>query len=481
MTVRVRFAPSPTGYLHVGGARTALFNWLFAKANNGTFILRIEDTDRTRYSEEALTNLIAELKWLGLEWDEGPGKEGSFGPYQQSQRLDLYNQAAQKLVMEENAYPCFCTSDRLAILREKQESTKSPTGYDRACRNISKVEANQRIENGEEHVIRFKTPLSGEITIKDYLRGDISTPLNIQDDLVILKTDKFPTYHLASVVDDNHMQISHVLRGDEWIPSTPKHELLYQALGYTSPVFVHLPVILSETGGKLSKRKGAASVFDHRDLGFLPEALFNFLTLLGWNPGDDREIMGISELISAFNLDKISLKSSVFDLKKLEWMNAQYISKTDASDLLPFLNQELKSRNIETTFDNNQKLGIIESVKERAKLLPELFEQSKYFFTAPTEFDAKGKKRAWKEGADDRLEVVINTFSKTQDWTADNLEAVFHDLVEKQGGGFGAWGPAIRLSLCGILGGPDLQVILATLGQKETLSRLKTAQTIIRG
>ena len=279
---RVRFAPSPTGYLHVGGARTAIFNWLFAKHIGGDFLLRIEDTDQARYDEKAFHDLIADLKWLGLDWDEGPEVGGPHAPYFQSQRLSLYHEHAQILIQGGHAYPCFCTSERMDMLREQQKLNKLPTGYDRLCRSIPADVAKGRVDAGEKHTVRLKVPFHGNTVFKDFLRGTIDYQNRILDDMVLMKTDGFPTYHLANVVDDHFMQITHVLRGDEWIPSTPRHILLYQAFGWEPPTFVHLPVILSADGGKLSKRKGAASVGDYRDLGYLPHTMVNFLSLLGW-------------------------------------------------------------------------------------------------------------------------------------------------------------------------------------------------------
>lgn len=474
MSVRVRFAPSPTGYLHVGGARTALFNWLLAKKDQGCFYLRIEDTDRTRYSEEALRNLIEELKWLGLFWDEGPQVGGAFGPYQQSERLQMYAEAAWKLVEEGKAYPCFCTSERLESLRAQAEANGTAPGYDRHCRDLDLASAKARIEAGEPYVIRFKSPLLGEITFKDALRGAITYTADTLDDLVLLKTDGFPTYHLASVVDDHHMQTSHVLRGEEWIPSTPKHALLYQALGWEAPEFVHLPVILAPGGGKLSKRKGAASVFDHRDMGILPEALFNFLALLGWNPGDDREIMTPEEIISAFSLDRLSLKSAVWDPEKLAWMNAQYMAKSTPERLAPFLIEAASAQGLDlSTMDPTKLETILLQIRERCKTTLDLFPQAELFFRLPASFEEKDQKKALgKEGWQERLSKISQTLDSLEQWELSSIDQAFHDLVEREGGGFGAWGMPLRFALTHKLGGPNLPEILWILGKEECLSRI---------
>ena len=295
--IRVRFAPSPTGYLHVGGARSALFNYLFARRHGGVFILRIEDTDRGRYVEGAVEEIVASLRWLGLDWDEGPDIGGPVGPYAQSERTQLYREHARRLIEGGNAYRCFCTAERLTALREEQEKNKLPLGYDRKCRDLPRADIERLLAGNAPHVIRLKIPAGRTITFTDEIRGSIEYQSDVLDDIVLIKSDGFPTYHMANVVDDHLMGITQVLRGDEWIASTPRHVLLYEAFGWTPPVFAHLPVILAPDGKKLSKRKGAASVMDYKRAGYLPEALFNFLALLGWSPGegDNREKMSKRE------------------------------------------------------------------------------------------------------------------------------------------------------------------------------------------
>ncbi|MEW6654905.1 MAG: glutamate--tRNA ligase, partial [Bacteroidota bacterium] len=315
--IRVRFAPSPTGYLHVGGLRTALYNFLFARKNNGKFILRIEDTDRNRYVEGAIENLIASLKWCGLEYDEGPDKEGRFGPYMQSQRLDLYKKLADELIEKGHAYYCFCTPERLKQLREEQEKQKLPQAkYDKHCLSLSKSDIEEKLASKIPHVVRLNVIPNQKIIFDDVIRKRVEFDSGNVDDQVLIKSDGYPTYHLANVVDDHLMQISHVIRGEEWLSSTPKHVLLYDSFGWERPTFAHLPLLLNPDKSKLSKRQGDVAVEDYRDKGYLQEALVNFVALLGWNAGDDKEFYFIDELIESFSLERVNNSGAVFDLEK---------------------------------------------------------------------------------------------------------------------------------------------------------------------
>ena len=479
--VRVRFAPSPTGYLHVGGARTALFNWLFARAQGGQFLLRIEDTDQTRYSPDALHDLLRDLKWLGLQWDEGEGVGGPHGPYTQSQRLPLYQKAAEELIAKGAAYRCFCSAERLEALRAEQTAAGKPTGYDRCCRNLDPGESLRRAQAGEPFVVRLKVPETGETTFHDLLRGDITTPNAQLDDMVLLKRDGFPTYHMANVVDDHDMEITHILRGDEWIPSTSRHLLLYRAFGWEPPQFVHLPVILSPSGGKLSKRKGAASVGDFRDKGYLPEALFNFLALLGWGPGDDRELMTKEEMIAAFTLDRISPKSSAFDETKLEWFNEQTVQRLPAEALVPRFREVLGAAGVDLSGEDDARLArIVEAVRPRVRLLGDFAAQAAWYFRAPSEYDPKGVKRAWKEGTSANLDLVADALGA---WNGpmdgEALGAMLHGLCEKNGLGPGQVMMPLRLALCGALIGPDVSSIVAELGTEESVRRVRAAQKVL--
>jgi len=483
--VRVRFAPSPTGYLHVGGARTAIYNYFFAKAMGGTFYLRIEDTDRKRYNEVALHDLIRDLKWLGLQWDEGPEVGGSVGPYFQSERLDIYAREVQKLLESGHAYYCFCTEERLDEVRKAQEvSGQAVTGYDRRCRDISLTEAESRIVAGEKAVVRFKVPLDGITTFEDKIRGPIEYQNALLDDLVILKRDKYPTYHLASVVDDHYMQTSHVLRGDEWISSTPKHVLLYGAFGWEAPIFCHLPVILAAGGGKLSKRKGAASVGDFRDLGYLPETMVNFLALLGWNPGDDREIMSLEETIGAFSLERITPKAAAFDEKKLEWMNGQHIHHKDPEWLATYMRAELPEILAGSGVDvasipQTQLVVIANLLKTRVHFLKELAPMSKYFFVAPSIYDEKAKTKAWGEGSR-AITTAIRSHLKTLDsFDAKSIEQGFLEVGTTLDLKLGNLVHPIRLAVSGVAGGPGLFELLEVVGQAEVLRRLEVAEPLM--
>lgn len=483
--VRVRFAPSPTGYLHVGGARTAIYNYFYAKAMGGTFYLRIEDTDRKRYNEAALHDLLRDLKWLGLQWDEGPEVGGNVGPYFQSERLDIYAREVQKLLETGHAYYCFCTEERLEEVRKAQESSgQSVTGYDRKCRDIPLAEAQARIAAGEKAVVRFKVPLEGITQFEDQIRGPIEYQNALLDDLVILKRDKYPTYHLASVVDDHYMGTSHVLRGDEWISSTPKHVLLYAAFGWEPPVFCHLPVILAAGGGKLSKRKGAASVGDFRDLGYLPEALVNFLALLGWSPGDDREVMPLPEMIAAFSLDRINPKPAAFDEKKLEWMNGQYIHHKDPALLAETMRQDLP-RVLEGTgvdvgsIPQDKLTRVATLLQTRVHFLKELAENSVYFFVAPTSYDEKAKTKAWGPGSRTITAAIRQQLQGLTAFDHKTIEQAFMDVCAAKELKLGNLVHPIRLAVSGISAGPGLFELLEVVGQQEVVRRLTVAEPLM--
>lgn len=481
--VRVRFAPSPTGYLHVGGARTAIYNYFFAKAMGGTFYLRIEDTDRKRYNEAALKDLIRDLKWLGLDWDEGPGVEGNVGPYFQSERLDIYHREIQKLLDAGHAYYCFCSEERLNEVRAEQKKLGvAETGYDRHCRGISREEAEKRIAAGEKAVIRFKIPDDGVTGFDDLVRGHIEYRNELLDDLVLIKRDGYPTYHFASVVDDHLMGTTHVLRGDEWISSTPKHVLLYQAFGWEAPVWCHLPVILdSQNGGKLSKRNGAASVGEFRDLGYLPSALVNYLALLGWNPGDDREVMSLNEMIEAFKLENIHPTAVKFDMKKLQWVNMQHIHSTPNEILVREMSEGLSKLGISVEGESPERLNeIVELLKPRAHFLKDLAEMSLYFFKAPESYDEKGKRKQWGPGSREIAHAVREMLSTVEPFKTAEIEKGFLALTEKRACKLGDLVGAVRLAVSGVTAGPGLWELFEVVGKEETLRRIEVAEPLMQ-
>jgi glutamyl-tRNA synthetase len=478
--VRVRFAPSPTGYLHVGGARTAIFNWLFARRMGGDFLLRIEDTDQTRYQEKALHELIADLKWLGLNWDEGPEVGGPHESYFQSKRLGHYQKYARQLVESGHAYPCFCTPERLDELREQQKVNNLPPSYDRRCRNLPADVAAERVAAGEKHVVRLKAPFHGNTVFKDHIRGIIDTPNRVLDDLVLLKGDGFPTYHLANVVDDHLMEITHVLRGDEWIPSTPRHILIYQALGWEPPVFCHLPVILAEGGGKLSKRKGAASVGDYRDLGYLPEVMVNFLSLLGWSPGEDLELMETDVLIEKFSLDRIHPKSAVFDEKKLEWMNGQYFLRRDVAYFMPLVLPLWEKAGVNlAAFPPEYVRRAVELLKDRSKRLPDFVDYGLYFFNDPVAYDEKTRNKHFGAGSAELLEGLIGEV-ESGEFTMAGLEARYRAFAESTGRKGGDLIHPTRLAISGMPFGPGLFELMEALGKDAVVRRMKAAVAAIR-
>ena len=388
--VRVRIAPSPTGLFHVGNFRTSLYNFLFARKNNGKFIVRVEDTDQKRFVPGSLENILQSLidfKLIpdeGMYWDNGVKEKGEFGPYMQSKRLSLYKKYADELIQKKAAYYCFCSPHRLEELRHQQEAAKQAPKYDKHCLKLSHEEVDLKLVNQEPHVIRLNVPADQKIRFTDVVHGEIEIPSNDVDDQVLLKSDGYPTYHLANVVDDHLMKITHVIRGDEWIPSTPKHILLYSAFGWQSPQFVHLPLLLSKSRKKLSKREGDVAVKDFLDQGYLPEALLNFVALLGWNPKTEQEIFSLLELVEQFSLDKVNKAGAVFDLDKLDWINSIYIRKLKIEELysraLPyFRNAKIEAEKFPKEFIN--KILLLE--QERLRKLSEIGERVKYFFEEP--------------------------------------------------------------------------------------------------
>ena len=487
-TVRVRFAPSPTGYLHVGGARTALFNWLFARHHNGVFILRIEDTDRTRYEPEAVQNIMESLRWLGLEWDEGPEVGGDYGPYFQSQRLDLYQKYAQQLVDSGHAYRCYCSPERLALMREEQRRRGEPNlGYDRHCRYLTAKQRTEYEAQGIVPVVRLKVPLEGQTSFHDVLHGDTTVDNARLDDLVLLKSDGYPTYHLANVVDDHLMEISHIMRADEWLPSVPKHVLLYDAFGWEIPVYAHLPVILAPTGkGKLSKRHGGVAVHEFRREGYLPEAMVNFLALVGWAYDDKTEFFTRQELIEKFDLAGVSKSPAAFSYDKLEWMNGVYIRQLtqDAlyERLVPFLASGLGMEERELR-ERKETWEIVPLIQERLKKLTDAAEWVDFFFVDRISYEPSllvDKKMTAAESLA-VLRKARETLVALPDFEEETLEEALRALVEELGLKAGHIFGIIRVAATGKKVAPPLFGTLSVLGREQVLRRLDKALEMLKG
>lgn len=482
--VRVRFAPSPTGYLHIGNARSALFNWLFARASGGRFVLRIEDTDRRRIIEDAKEVIFESLRWLGLTWDEGPDVGGAYGPYVQSERVDLHRRYAEILVESGHGYRCYCSPERLATVREAQQRRKETLQYDRHCRHLTDAQRAAYECQKKPFVIRLKAPLEGSTTFRDCIRGDVTFENRVLDDLVLLKSDGYPTYHLANVVDDHLMAITHVLRADEWISSTPRHVLLYQAFDWTPPQFAHLPMILSPDGGKLSKRHGEVSVLEYREMGYLPEAVVNFLALLGWSPGDDREHMSVEEMVAAFSLDRVRPKGAVLDEKKLEWLNGLYIHELSDVDLLHRVGPSwvraglIQKDELETR--RAWLLEVIGLMKERVRRLTD-FVEVRYFFEDPTTYEEKGQRKHWKDpDVLARLDLLIDRLGALERFDEECIEGVIREAVDELGISAGKMIHPTRLALSGRSFGPGLFELMALLGKEVVLRRLESATDLLR-
>lgn len=485
MSVRVRYAPSPTGEPHVGNIRTALFNWLFARHEGGVFIVRLEDTDRARYVEGADQAIFQSLAWLGLDYDEGPDPSdpsrdiGDRGPYVQSRRLEIYRRHVAQLVEAGRAYRCWCTPERLDQVRKDLQRRKRPPKYDRHCRDLPEAERQRLDSEGLSAVVRFRTPLSGRTTFRDLIRGDIAFENDTLDDFVLLKSDGFPVYHLANVVDDRLMGISHVLRGDEWLSSTPRHVLLYQAFGWEPPAFAHLPMILGPDRAKLSKRHGDTSVLEFRDRGFLPEALFNFLALLGWSLDDRTEIIDRRTFVSHFSLDRVLANPAVFNFDKLTWMNGVYIRGLPEEELADRAAPVLE-RVLGRSADRDLLRRVAPLIRERIKLLTEAEEMAGFFFLEG-ELDYATETLLGKGFADDpaaadrALETVLRRISDLRSWDHQTLEGAVRplagELALKTGDLFGL----IRVAVTGRTAAPPLFETMAALGRERTLERLESA------
>ncbi|HSJ57256.1 MAG TPA: glutamate--tRNA ligase [Anaerolineae bacterium] len=479
-SVRVRIAPSPTGYFHVGSARTALFNWLFARQHGGQFIVRVEDTDRTRYNPEAVPDLIASLRWLGLDWDEGPEVGGPYGPYCQSERLEIYQKYANQLVEQGHAYRCYCSPERLESLREAQREAKEDVGYDRHCRWLTGDERAAYEAQGITPVVRLKVPLEGQTSFHDVLFGTITVENSSLDDLVLLKSDGFPTYHLAVVVDDHLMEISHIMRGDEWMPSVPKHVLLYHAFGWEIPVFAHVPLILAPTGkGKLSKRHGGVEIRYFRENGYLSEAMVNYLARVGWSYDDKTEIFSRDELIEAFSLAGVNNSPARFSYERLEWMNGYYIRQLAPADLAERLVPVLGGAGYDVTA--KALAPIVPLIQERLKTLCDVVEWTAFFFKEALDYDPAllvGKKMTAAESLA-ALRRVRELLAGLRDFRAEAMEAPMRALADELGVKPGSLFGIVRGAVTAQQVSPPLFETIEILGRERTLARIDAALQVL--
>lgn len=481
--IRLRFAPSPTGYLHIGSLRTILFAYLITKQNEGDFILRIEDTDQKRKVEGAVEKMIEIVDWLGFKFDEGPHVGGEYGPYTQMERLDIYDKYKKELIEKDLAYPCFCTAERLQEMREAQQAKKLPPRYDRKCRDISKEEAKKRMEAGETYVLRQKMPLEGDITVNDELRGDIVFKYSELEDHVLIKSDGIPTYHFAVVIDDHLMEITHVLRGEEWIPSFPKHIALYNAFGWEAPKFIHVPLTLNKGGGKLSKRQGDVSVEEYQKKGYLQDALINFNVLLGWHPKDDNEILSMEDLLKLFDYNDINVSPSIFDIEKLDYFNGYYIRHTEIDKLVELCKPYLEDNLGLTTDIRKQSKEFIKKVvhveQERLKKLSDIAEATRFFFYDKLDFESELLvwKKMTKEEAKDNLNLVLELIEviPEENWTNDSIEDAIITYLQAKELKVGPYLWPMRVALSGQKASPGPFDIAEILGKFETKKRINFA------
>jgi len=477
ITPRVRFAPSPTGYLHIGGLRTALYNYLFAKNKNGKLILRIEDTDRKRFVEGAVENLIDTLNWAGITFDEGPDMGGESGPYLQSERLQIYKELVEKLVSEQKAYYCFCTPERLEHLREEQQKLKLPQAkYDKHCLSLSKSEIDEKLNSNIPFVIRLNVHPEQKVFFNDVIRETVEFDTNNIDDQVLLKSDGFPTYHLANVVDDHLMRITHVIRGEEWLSSTPKHIILYDYFGWEKPVFAHLPLLLNPDKSKLSKRQGDVAVEDYREKGYLKEALINFVALLGWNFGDDKEFYEMNELIEKFSLERVHKAGAVFNLEKLNWLNFEHLRRKPDSEVLGMLKDEIKKSEFsQNIYSDEYLLKVIASMKERVSFVKEYLTKSSYFFQAPESYEEQNLKKRWQEDSAELLNKLKERFEALVNPSKEDFEKALDEVASELDVNKGKLVHPLRIVVSGVGDGPGVYDILSVLGKEETISRINAA------
>ncbi|GGW98228.1 glutamate--tRNA ligase [Salegentibacter mishustinae] len=496
--VRVRFAPSPTGPLHIGGVRTALYNYLFAKKHKGDFVLRIEDTDQNRYVDGAEDYIVESLNWCGIPYDEGPGKEGDYGPYRQSERKDIYRKYAEELLKKGQAYYAFDTAEELDAHRKDHEEKGKTFIYNWHNRMklqnslaLSEDEVRDKLDADEHYVIRFKSPEDENLHIKDEIRGEMEIDTSTLDDKVLFKSDGMPTYHLANIVDDHLMEISHVIRGEEWLPSLALHFMLYRAFGWDAPKFAHLPLILKPQGkGKLSKRDGDKLGFPvfplewkdpksgeisagYREDGYFPEAVTNMLAFLGWNPGTEQEFFKLNELVEAFEIDRVHKGGAKFDPEKTKWFQQHYMHEADDKVVAKKLEKIIEEKEIKVS--SEYVLKVVTLMKERAVFVNDIWDQGYFFFLAPTSYDPKNAKKAWKDDTGDLIQELIQVLEKKEDFKAENVQAEVKAWIQQKEVGFGKVMQPFRLALVGAMQGPDLYEIAEMIGKEETISRLEKA------
>ena len=487
--VRVRFAPSPTGLLHIGGLRTALYNYLFARRHAGTFVLRIEDTDRSRYVEEAEADIVESLGWAGLDFDEGPGKGGPHGPYYQSERQDLYREHVERLIERGHAYVAFDTEAEIEAMRQNLQTPENPSPtYGAATRmqmtnalTLPEAEVRRRLDAGEAHVVRLKVPLRESVRFEDLIRGWVTFDTGGIDDQVLLKSDGMPTYHLANVVDDHAMQITHVIRGEEWLSSVPKHLLLYEFFGWEPPAMAHLPLILSPSGGKLSKRNAdkmgiPVSVKDYREQGYEPEALVNFLALLGWNPGDERELFSLDELVDAYSIERTGHSGVQLDLDKLQWTNGQHLRALAPAEIAERARPAVEARVGPVEAERLEAVAAL--MRERLTFAHDLADAA-YFFEDPQDYEEAGVKKRWKDDSARLVRAYADHLEAEPDFTEESTEAAMRGLAEDEGVGFGRIIHPVRLAVTGVTAGAGMFETLVLVGRASTIRRLRRAAEVL--
>jgi len=477
--VRCRFAPSPTGQLHIGGARTALFNYIFAKKNNGKFILRIEDTDISRSKDQWVSNIINSLKKLDINWDEGPDIGGEYGPYFQSKRKDIYSEYVHKLIEEDKAYYCFCTPEEIEFERKKAEAEKKSFKYSGKCRNLSKDEIKKKIENGCKPSVRIKTEDNGVVVVHDIIRGIVEFKCSEIDDFIILKSDGNPTYNFVCVIDDHLMKISHVIRGEEHLSNTPKQLIVYKALNFDVPQFAHVPMILAPDRSKLSKRHGATSVDEFFEKGYVKDALINYLLLLGWSPGNDRNIVSLTDAIKLFDLSKISKNAAIYDINKLTWLNGYYLKQISEDDLFYQLVPFYKKANINIEeYETNYVKSVINLVKEKVKTLDEIVEASTYFFIDQFQYDEKGVEKYFTNEKIGYLKQIIDQLINIEEFKSESIEICIRKKAEELSIKAAEIIHPLRLALSGRTVTPGLFEMMEILGKERVVFRVNKAISI---